>query len=233
MALAATCLLAALAGALALDWMMRAGRAAKPSDADNPNVAHLMASMAAHSQPSDPERIDWSARLAQKLEEGVPAPGFTLPAIRGRDRVTLSSYHGRPVVLLFGSLTCDLFCKRSADLEHLYQAHKDRAEFLFVSVTESGHRIPGLEFMLEKAEPGGLDPFEDRRARLAKAMDRVGLSMPGVVDTGTAAEAAYDAFPLRLVVVDASGRVALDLGRPLADPWDLREVEAWLTRPRG
>jgi hypothetical protein len=223
------CLLAGVAGALVLG-CNHSEPVAKPSDADNPNTAHLMASMAAHSQLSGPTPVDWSSRMTQKLEKGIPAPDFTLPAIRGRDRITLSRYRGRSVVLVFGSFSCDLFRKRTSDLQRLYEAHKDRAEFLFVSVTEAGHRIPGLEFVLDKAGTGDVDPLEDRRARLVKALDRVGLSMPGAVDAGAAAEVAYDAFPLRLVVVDAGGRIALDLGRAVPDPWDLSEVAAWLAK---
>jgi hypothetical protein len=227
--LVGACLLAGVAGALVLGWV-RSGPVAKPSEADHPNTAPLMASMAAHPQLSGTTQTDWSSRMTQSLEQGVAAPEFTLPAIRSRDQITLSRYRGRPVVLVFGSLSCELFCKRAPDLQRLCAAHKDRAEFLFVSVTEAGHRIPGLEFVLGKAEPEGVDPLEGRRARLAKALDRLGLSMPGAVDAGAAAEGAYDAFPTRLVVVDAGGRIALDLGRPLIAPWDLSKVAAWLAK---
>jgi hypothetical protein len=227
--LVGVCLLASVAGALVVDWI-HCKLVAQATPCDNANTARLMASMAAHAQLSGRAPVDWSSRMTQRLKKGILAPNFALPAIRSRDQITLSRYRGRPVVLVFGSLSCDLFCKRTSDLQSLYKAHKDRAEFLFVSVTEAGHRIPGLEFVLKKPAPGRVDRLEDRQARLAKALDQLGLSMPAALDAGATAEVAYDAFPLRLVVVDAGGRIALDLGRPLPDPWDLTEVAAWLAQ---
>jgi len=59
-----------------------------------------------------------------------------------------------------------------------------------------------------------------------------GFSMPGVIDPEDApAEKAYDAFPLRLLVVDFDGRIAVDQGRGLpgdGDPWDFGAIERWL-----
>ena len=98
--------------------------------------------------------------------------------------------------------------------------------FLFVSVTEARHQIPGLEFMID---PVGPDTPEERRARVGRAMRQVGATLLGVLDIGAAAETAYDAYPNRLVIVGADGRIALDIGRDLfPKPWNLNEVEAWL-----
>jgi len=49
----------------------------------------------------------WLWARQGNLVPGVLAPDFTLPrqGANGRDRVTLSSHRGRPVVLVFGSYT--------------------------------------------------------------------------------------------------------------------------------
>ncbi|MBX9584819.1 MAG: redoxin domain-containing protein [Gemmataceae bacterium] len=158
----------------------------------------------------------------RRLPAGSPAPDFDLPAVGG-GRVTLARFRGRPLVLVFGSFTCDKVCDRAVELERLYRAHRDRAAFLLVNVTEANHPIPGLEFVT-----GG--PPADRAERIAEAGRVTGLSLPAAVDEGQAAERAYNAFPARLVVVAADGTVGLDLGRPMSAPWDLGEVEAWLGR---
>jgi peroxiredoxin len=170
---------------------------------------------------------DWQARLAKKWKPGTPAPDFTLPATRGQE-VTLAHFRGRPVVLFFGSFSCDEFCERVGAMERLYQAYQDRARFLFVSVTEAGHQIPGLEFMLDQPNPAASSPLEERRGRIAKAMKQMSLTMPGAVDVKEEVETAYDAYPMRLVLVAADGTIALDMGRGLFEPWDFDAVRAWL-----
>lgn len=45
-------------------------------------------------------------RLPDRLKEGDVAPDFSLPRVRGKGEVKLSSFRGkRPVVLIFGSYT--------------------------------------------------------------------------------------------------------------------------------
>lgn len=48
----------------------------------------------------------WLWARGGTLQEGQPAPDFTLPTLDNSSRVTLSSHRGRrPVVLVFGSYT--------------------------------------------------------------------------------------------------------------------------------
>jgi hypothetical protein len=225
--LAAVCLVAGVAGAFAVDWLLRARPVESVPPA--PNYAHLMKSMAAQSHAADgTQPRDWASRLTRKFPKGTLAPDFTLPAVRGREGVALSGFRGKPVVLVFGSFSCDVFCDRVAELERLYRAHKQRAAFLFVNVTEAGHRIPGLEYVLDGVKPGAGLSLEARRPRIERALKQMQLTMPAVLDAAGAAEAAYDAYPLRLVGVDARGAIGLDLGRGVFEPWELGKVEEWL-----
>jgi hypothetical protein len=116
-------------------------------------------------------------------------------------------------VLIFGSLSCGPLRAQSEELERLYRAYRDRADFLFVYIREAHMR-------------GAVLPMNSRDA-VRKAMAAHNLSIPCALDGGTALRA-YDAWPKRLVIVGAEGRIVLDAGRGLPDRWDLDEVEAWL-----
>ena len=52
-----------------------------------------------------PSRQMWLWARHGALEEGQPAPDFTLSTHDQSGRVTLSAHRGRPVVLVFGSYT--------------------------------------------------------------------------------------------------------------------------------
>ena len=227
------CLLVGCAVAGALHWST--GGAAKAPLASAVNHLHLMRSMIAHArltQGSVP--LSMISGLANKLKEGSLAPTFTLPTTADHGEVSLSSLRGKPVVLVFGSLSCDMFCDRIRDIERMYQAYKDRAAFLFVCVTEAGHQIEGLEIVNDLAGP---DTLEERRARVGEGLRRAGMTVPGALDVAESVETAYDAYPNRLVVVDSHGMIALDAGRALfLNRWDLGKVETWLeaqVRPAG
>ncbi len=188
---------------------------------------------------------DWTAGEGRKAAAAVKAPrvgdrapDFTLPTIADpRHQVTLSRLIGRrPVVLVFGSFSCLVFVNHVEQLERLYQDNKGRAEFLFVNVQEAGHVIPGLEFVVEGRNAGFGQSAEDRRRGTRRAMELKGLTIPAVIDPdGAAAEAPYDGYPTRLVVLDAKGRIALDQGQglPGEEPWDLGAIDRWLKAQAG
>jgi Iodothyronine deiodinase len=163
------------------------------------------------------------------IREGEPAPDFTLPSLREEREVRLGGLHkDRPAVLLFGSLTCDLFCGYVPRLERLRHDYQGRAKFLFVNVQEAGHRIKGLDFFF----PGGVslpNSSPERRAMVRRAMALEKFTWPAVIDRDDGQVArAYGGFPLRLVIVDTDGRIVKDLGQAIGRSWNLDEVEDWL-----
>src|SRR4051794_19427798 len=181
---ALSCLVVCGAGGLALNrWPGSTVDRAPPESKFN--HAHLLKSMVAHARLSD-GHVPGSmlSGLALKLKKGLPAPEFTLPTIRDHGGISLSSFLGRPVVLVFGSFSCSVFHDRISQINEFYRANRDRAAFLFVSVTEAGHRIPGFEFVLDSIDP---DTLGNRRERVGEAMQRMGLSFPGVLDIGETA----------------------------------------------
>jgi hypothetical protein len=153
------------------------------------------------------------------------APAMELPDVETGRLVSLTGLRGRPVVLLFGSFTCDLFCKQARDLETMYQRFKDRAAFLFVYVAEPEHKIPELEAVFAGVDPGPAG----RRERALRGRKAFGMTIPTVLDSGDMpVMTAYEASPKRLVCVDKNGRIAFDAGRGLPEMWDLEAFERYL-----
>jgi hypothetical protein len=177
--------------------------------------------------PPDPFLINSASR---RLAVGELAPDFTLPALTGALEVRLNSFRGhKPVVLIFGSFSCTVLCRHLEELVRLNRTYKDRAEFLFVNIAEAGHTITGLEFLIEGMKANSSLPLDVRRERTLRAMKLKGFDLPAVIDRDDAAvETAYEAFPVRLVVVGIDGEIALDLGNGALRDWDLGPLENWL-----
>jgi hypothetical protein len=96
----------------------------------------------------------------------------------------------------------------------LHQTFGDRVQFLFVYVSDSNHDLPlELQRIADAAEPA--DPWAKRRRIAQAGMKHFRLDFPCVVDTPEreVEKLYYDAYPLRVVVVDREGRAVLDTGR--------------------
>jgi peroxiredoxin len=192
------CLAAGIAGALGVESLLHA-RLHEGSDGRLDTPRHSAA--------------EW---FAATLPVGSAAPDFTLPRLEDGRQVRLSSFRGhKPVVLVFGSLSCDRLCDQWDELERLRRAYQGRAEFLFVYIREAHMDAPR-----DRSRP----PMEWVQQTVAERK----LAFPCIFAGGGEVERAYDAWPKRLVVVGVDGRIALDAGRGLPDRWELDEVEAWL-----
>jgi hypothetical protein len=162
------------------------------------------------------------------LPVGAAAPDLDLAAVDGGERFRLSGHRGlEPVVLVFGSFTCDLLQPQIAELGRIYRRHEGRVAFAFIAVREAGHRLAGYEFLLEGSQ--AKDPraaTDERRRCVGRAMAISGLPLAGYLDSPDhSACEAYKAWPRRLVVVDRAGRIASDFGSSLLGPWDMGKVE--------
>jgi len=145
------------------------------------------------------------------------APDFTLRPVDGGQEVTLSKVVGpKPVVLIFGNITCGPFRNQAGNIEKLYRRYHDRATFLMVYVREA-HPIDGWQ--MESNERVGVklpQPRSDQERMTVAQMcnARLGLGFPILVDTiedpvGTR----YSGMPSRLYLLDHRGRVAYKSGR--------------------
>lgn len=156
-----------------------------------------------------------SLQPGPKLDES--APDFTLKTNDGKKEITLSKLVGRkPVVLIFGNITCGPFRSHSGNLEKLYQRYKDRATFVMVYVREA-HPTDG--WRMESNDRVGVTERQprnyDERVEVARKCGKVlNLGFPMVVDTiDDSVGARYSGMPGRLYLVDAEGKVAYKSGR--------------------
>src|SRR5438067_689550 len=102
----------AVGGALLVDWIRRAQAEAEHPPPPEPTLSPFYAQLMKKTAPRWPSD-NWQTR---KLEVGAPAPDFTLLTVRGGREIRLSDFRGRsPVVLAFGSFSCDTFCGRIDD----------------------------------------------------------------------------------------------------------------------
>ncbi len=147
---------------------------------------------------------------------GDAAPEFTLATHDKKEKVSLAQFRGRPVVLVFGSITCGPFRQRFGAIDALQKRYGDRAQFLLVYVREA-HPTGG--WRMESNDKVGIvadQPTEfDGRADLAhKACSLLKATMPVLVDEiDDRVNDAYSAVPSRHYVIDADGKVAYKGGR--------------------
>jgi thiol-disulfide isomerase/thioredoxin len=171
---------------------------------------------------------EWQADV---LVVGAPAPDFTLADITGKNKVTLSALRGKkPVVLVFGSITCPPFRSGLKEVDALYETWKDKVEFLFIYIREAHpDSILRVEqdgkFTLTKiAQTNDLA----QRAYVAQQCTQtLKLSMPTLVDgPDNKVNAAYAGWPNRLVIVAKDGTVAYK--EPVGASFKPLAVEKWL-----
>jgi peroxiredoxin len=171
-------------------------------------------------------------RHQDTLKKGDDAPDFTLADPSGKDEFKLSEFRGkRPVVLVFGSLTCPPFRRRVLDMDKLYAEYKDRAEFRFVYVREA--HPDSVLFVIEEDKESlqkvaQTDTLEARGHNATLCTATLKLQMPVVLDKAdNAVNKTYAAWPIRLVIVDPEGKLAYISG-PGPAGFDPAEVAVWL-----
>jgi hypothetical protein len=184
---------------------------------------------------------------------GEKAPDFTLKTHDGRGELSLSRLVGtKPVVLVFGNITCGPFRSQAGNIEKLYRRFKDRATFVMVYVREA-HPSDGwssennFRLGITLAQPR---TYEERVAAAQSCGTRINLSFPMLVDTiNDAVGGRYSGMPSRLYLIDGDGTIAYKSGRGpfgfkpaelehsllllLQDGWASRSAEDGLaSRPR-
>lgn len=171
-------------------------------------------------------------RHPDKLKVGDIAPDFTLPLAVGEGEITLSKFgDGKPVVLVFGSLTCPPFRERMLAFDPIYQKYRDRAAFLMVYTREAHPESTiyirkGDEEILQKIEQ--TDRMDERMEHARVCGPTLKFTFPTVVDkVDNKVNAAYAGWPSRFVVVGADGKIAFD-GGPGPRGFQPDELEKWL-----
>jgi thiol-disulfide isomerase/thioredoxin len=174
-------------------------------------------------------------RPRETLKVGDLAPDFTLSTASDQDKqVTLSSFRGKkPVVLVFGSISCPPFRRQLEDIDALYRKYQDKAEFLMVYIREAH---PDSKILV--APEAGADEVlrlipqtNDLNLRSEHARtctNTFQLALPMLVDKpDNAVNAAYAGWPIRLAIVSTEGKIVY-YGGPGPKGFHPEELAEWL-----
>ena len=166
------------------------------------------------------------------LKIGDHVPDFTLDRYDKKGAVTLSDFEGKkPVVLVFGSITCQPFRQKVAQVSPIYQKYKDKAEFFMIYIREAHP-----ESVLTVEEDGKdvlkkfvqSNDFSTRVANAAACYNLLDLPYPIVVDKeDNKVKEAWSGWPIRLMVVDTKGKLVFDGGRGPGG-FQPEKLRAWL-----
>lgn len=186
---------------------MLQSRKSANSPGDHPDAATLLRSL---------ERGEIGA-----FEEGPslnsPAPDFELTTHDGKRTIRLSEQLGsKPIVLVFGNITCGPFRSMYPLVESLRRRYQDEVEFLAIYVREthprdgwrmSDNRRAGVDVAQPKT-------YVERVAAAGQCHAALKFSMPLLVDTiNDQVAKSYSGLPIRLYVIDREGKVAYKSGR--------------------
>ncbi len=176
-----------------------------------------------------------------KLKVGDAAPDFSLRTADGAQTISLSQFKSqKPVVLVFGSITCSPFREKLSQVIEISQRFSNQAEFLMIYIREAHPEstilVPesdqGLEdssskkMVLKKFEQTSTP--EQRRANAQNCDSLLKVPFPMLIDdTQNTTLDQYGGWPNRLVVIDQNGAVAWDSGQGPRG-FEPEKLAAWL-----
>jgi hypothetical protein len=154
-----------------------------------------------------------SSRDVNDLPAGGLAPDLLLPNLRQPGQIHLAElWSQKPLVLVFGSFSCDIFDELLRPMQALYETYQDRMEFQIVCIREAGHENVSARFLYEQVDLEN-ETIDNRDQRSCRAADYLHITMPMAGDReDRKAELAYQGFPTRIVVVDTGGKIVLNAG---------------------
>ncbi len=126
----------------------------------------------------------------------------------------LSSLRGHPLVLVLGSYTCPQLRHGAPPLNALHARYQDRVRFLLVYIREAHPEGEAWQSTVNRREGVSLPEAareEERAEHAALCRRRLDIRYEIALDAMDGrAEAAFDAFPSRVFVVDAAGQVRFE-----------------------
>ncbi len=159
-----------------------------------------------------PMETMWCTARRGRLAVGQEAPDFDLATRDGSSRVRLSSLRGGPpVVLVFGSYTCPPFRREMPAVSKLHVDYKERAAFYFVYIEEAhAHDVwPLVSNAKANIVFGTARDAGERVSVAGLCAKELKVEFPILVDDMQNGVAdAYTAWPTRMYVVDANGKIA-------------------------
>jgi Flp pilus assembly protein TadD len=141
---------------------------------------------------------------------GHPAPDVDLLRADGTS-FRLSSLRGRPVVLVLGSYTCPQLRHGAPAVNRLHGRYGDRVSFLFAYLREAHPEGEAWESTINTREGVSLPEARtvaERADHAELCRRKLGIPYAAALDgLDGKAEAAFAAFPSRVLVIDAAGTV--------------------------
>ncbi len=171
-------------------------------------------------------------RYPEVLKIGDVAPEFTLPRVDATGTVSLSELRrDKPVVLVFGSISCSPFRREVQSVEKLYQQHGDRVNFVMIYIREAH---PDSEIFVKNEQGDEVlekftqtDEFGLRKSHAQYCERTLDLSFPMLMDSvDNQTNMAYSGWPIRLVIVGTDGKV-VSPGAPGPQGFSPEAVTAW------
>lgn len=191
-------------------WLLPVSRAPGQDDAapnKNPKTDPLAGKTVLDSVHVD-ELIGTRLNNAPKL--GEKAPPFTLTDAKTGQAVTLAELHrDKPVVLYFASHSCITAQESDKAMKSLSERFGRLVQFAMIYIREAhpegGFPPPGRGKPFVIADPA---KFKERVAAAANFAREKGMAYPVLVDSmDDAAAVRWGAWPLRLFLIDRSGKV--------------------------
>jgi hypothetical protein len=156
--------------------------------------------------------------MPHALKPGTLAPPLPLLRADGSGKVELKELQAqKPVVLIFGSFTCDCFYKQVAHLDLVHEQYKDRADFYFIYVPEA-HPDNEVTVKLDQRQARMYFP---RLKSVAECMERAqllgrstGMRMPAFVPLldEKLLQQSYAPCPARFMVIDRTHHIVFNAG---------------------
>lgn len=177
---------------------------------------------------------DHDERSPDALRPGDLAPDFSLPLVSQPGKVKLSDlYREKPVVLVFGSISCPPFRAQVQQVESLFNKHADKANFLMVYIREAH---PDSKIMVKRDDDTEtLQSFvqtddAELRVQHAKTCARtLDLSFPTAMDlVDNKVSREYAGWPIRLVTIGTDGKI-IDPGAPGPQGFSPEKLGKWLS----
>ena len=176
---------------------------------------------------------DHDERTPDALATGDVAPDFTLPYVGQAGSVTLSDlYREKPVVLIFGSISCPPFRAQIQQVDSSFKAFGEKVSFLMVYIREAHpdskimvKQHDGVESLQEFIQT---DDAELRTQHAKTCATTLELSFPTAMDqVDNKVSHAYAGWPIRIVTIGTDGKV-IDPGEKGPQGFHPAKLAEWL-----
>lgn len=160
--------------------------------------------------------------VANSPKRGDAAPDLTLASSDGSEEVKLSQFwKEKPLVLIFGSLTCDVSCEFSREILEIHRRFGEQVQLAYVYVREA-HPKDGWVVAPRYSVIDDPKTLAARIAAAARFETLTNYPFPILVDNlEDEAASRFGAWPNRFFVIETDGTIAFAGAN---GPWGFRPL---------